>query len=119
LVPALALLDASARLLARPLALAKCALARCALAKSAPYAGAQADGPGDQPSGSPLRKKTGLPFEKFFTGAALDAAAGGTAAVPPFVTNVTPPSFAWGGSSFSEQGTRFAIILIVDQPRTR
>jgi hypothetical protein len=37
-----------------------------------------------------LLKKTAPPFEKFFTGAALDTAAGGTAAVPPFVTNVTP-----------------------------
>jgi hypothetical protein len=35
-------------------------------------------------------KKTGSPFDEFFTGAALNAAAGGTAAVPLFVTNVTP-----------------------------
>jgi hypothetical protein len=34
--------------------------------------------------------KTGSPFVEFFTGAALDATAGGTATIPPFVTNVTP-----------------------------
>ena len=50
---------------------------------------------------------TDCPFDENFTGAVCDAAAGGTAAVPPFVTNVTPPSFAWGGSSFGEEGNVF------------
>jgi hypothetical protein len=40
-------------------------------------------------------KKTGSPFDEFFTGAALDASAGGTAAVSPFVTNVTPQFRMW------------------------
>jgi hypothetical protein len=56
-----------------------------------------------------LVKKTGSPLGKvFFTGAALDAAAGGTAAVPPFVTNVTPPDSHGADLSFGEEETRFA-----------
>jgi len=43
----LALLDASARLLARPLASARRALAKCALAMSTPLRGCPGDGPGD------------------------------------------------------------------------
>jgi hypothetical protein len=53
---------------------------------------------------------TGYPSYENFTSAALDAVAGGTTAVPPFVTNVTPPSFAWSRSSFGEEGTRFARV---------
>jgi hypothetical protein len=33
---------------------------------------------------------SGSPFDEFFTGAALDTAAGVTAAVLPFITNVAP-----------------------------
>jgi len=96
------LLDASARLLARPLALARCASAKYSLARSAPYAGAQVDGPVDQPCGP--CQEDGLPLGKSFcTGAALDAAAGGTAAVPPFVTNVTPPVSQGADLSFGEE----------------
>ena len=50
---------------------------------------AQADWPGDQPCGS--FHDDGLPLPLNFTSAALDAVAGGTTAVPSFVTDVTPP----------------------------
>ena len=75
-----------------------------ALARGAPYAGAQADGPVDQPCGP--CQEDGLPLGKsffFFTGAAPDAAAGGTAAVPPFVTNVTPLVLHGADLSFGEE----------------
>ena len=68
-----------------------------------------------------LVKKTApppSPFKKFFTGAARDTAAGGTAAVPPFVTNVTP-LVSHGADQTLTEGTRFAMVLPVNQPRTR
>jgi hypothetical protein len=64
-------------------------------------------------------KKMGSPFDKFFTGGALDAAAGGTAAVPPFVTSVTP-QFRMKRIKLWQGGrTRFARVLLVDRPRIR
>jgi len=63
--------------------------------------------------------RTGYISYENFTGAALDAVAGGITAVPPFVTNVTPPVFACSRSNFGEEGTRFAKFLFVDQPRIR
>jgi hypothetical protein len=51
---------------------------------------------------------SGSTFNEFFTGAALDAAAGGTAAVLPFVTNVSP-QFRMGRIKLWRGGqTRFA-----------
>ena len=60
---------------------------------------------------------TGCPFDENLTGAARDAVAGGTAAVLPFVTNITAP--VSHGASFGEEGTRFAKVLFVDQLRIR
>jgi hypothetical protein len=45
------------------------------------------------------------PFDEFFTGAALNAAASGTAAVPLFVTNVTP-QFRMGRIKLWQGGRR-------------
>jgi len=64
-------------------------------------------------------KKTGSPFDEFFTGAALDAAVDGTTAVPPFVNNVTP-QFRMGRIKLWRGGrTRFVSSLLVDRPRIR
>ena len=67
-----------------------------------------------------LVKKTAPPplSKSCFTGAARDTAAGGTAAVPPFVTNVTP-LVSHGADQTLTEGTRFAMVLPVNQPRTR
>jgi hypothetical protein len=64
-------------------------------------------------------KKTGSFFDEFFTGAALDAAAGGMAAVPPFVTNVAPKFRMERIKLWRGRRTRFAKVLLVDRPRIR
>jgi hypothetical protein len=63
--------------------------------------------------------RTGYISYENFTGAALDAVAGGITAVPPFVTNVTPPVSHGADQALGEEETRFAKVLFVDQPRIR
>ena len=62
---------------------------------------------------------TDCPFDENFTGAVFDAAAGGTAAVPPFVTNVTPPVSHGADQALARRETCFPKVLFVDQPRIR
>jgi hypothetical protein len=68
---------------------------------------------------APPSKEDGLPLRKVFHRRGTQRGSWQHGRGPAVCHQRHPPSFAWGGSSFSEQGTRFTINLIVDQPRTR